>query len=118
MEDLRKSVGFFEKLRTLLAVRLFPGRVRAKVPSLSPDQPAVVLFTSGSEKAPKAVPLTHGNLLSNQKSGITILKFTRADSFLGFLPAFHSFGMSVTGLFCQSLLTASMLFQGPNSKDE
>ncbi len=98
MEDLRKSVGFFEKFRTLLAVKLFPGRVRAKVPPLAPDQPAVVLFTSGSEKAPKAVPLTHRNILTDQRIGLPFMELTRQDVFLSFLPAFHSFGLTVTGL--------------------
>jgi len=91
-------VGFFEKLRTLLGVKLFPGRVRAKLPQLSPDQPAVVLFTSGSEKAPKAVPLTHNNILTDQRIGLPFMELTRKDVFLSFLPAFHSFGLTVTGL--------------------
>src|SRR5262249_29422078 len=98
LEDLRRSVGFFEKLRTLLGVKLFPGRVRAKLPQLSPDQPAVVLFTSGSEKAPKAVPLTHNNILTDQRIGLPFMELTRKDVFLPFLPAFHSFGLTVTGL--------------------
>ena len=54
------------------AVRWLPGSVRRLVPAVSPDRPAVVLFTSGSEKAPKAVPLTHANLLNNQ-SGLAVL---------------------------------------------
>ncbi len=98
LEDIRKGIGFLERLRTLLAVRLHPGGVRKRVPNTAPDQPAVVLFTSGSEKAPKAVPLTHANILSNQRGGLTVLGWTRQDSMLGFLPAFHSFGMSVTCL--------------------
>jgi long-chain-fatty-acid--[acyl-carrier-protein] ligase len=98
LEDLRKGIGRGELLRTLLGVRLFPGRVRQRIPAIDPQQPAVVLFTSGSEKAPKAVPLTHSNILSNQREGVPVLSLTRKDSILGFLPAFHSFGMSVTGL--------------------
>jgi long-chain-fatty-acid--[acyl-carrier-protein] ligase len=98
VEDLRAGIGKLELLRTLLATTLFPGGARAEVPDVQPDQPAVVLFTSGSEKAPKAVPLTHANILTNQKGGIPLLGLTRKDSMLGFLPAFHSFGMSVTGL--------------------
>ena len=39
------------------------------MPAADPDRPAVVLFTSGSEKAPKAVPLTHRNILSDQRGG-------------------------------------------------
>src|SRR5262249_15327592 len=58
----------------------------------------VVLFTSGSEKAPKAVPLTHRNLLTNQKAVLATFDLNRRQSILGFLPAFHSFGISITGL--------------------
>ena len=98
LEEVRKGVGFIERLLTLLAVRLAPGGVRKRIPNVSPDRPALVLFTSGSEKTPKAVPLTHSNILSNQRGGLTVLGWTRQDSMLGFLPAFHSFGMSVTCL--------------------
>jgi long-chain-fatty-acid--[acyl-carrier-protein] ligase len=98
LERLRKEMSKFELLRTLLTVRWLPGRVARHVPQRSPDQPAVVLFTSGSEKAPKAVPLTHHNILTNHRTGSPFLGLTRRDSILGFLPAFHSFGMSVTGL--------------------
>jgi long-chain-fatty-acid--[acyl-carrier-protein] ligase len=98
LETLRKDMGKFELLRTLLTVRWLPGHVRKLVPQVSPEQPAVVLFTSGSEKAPKAVPLTHRNILSDLRNGIPFLGIMRSDSILGFLPAFHSFGMTVTCL--------------------
>ena len=78
LEQIRKEMGKFELLRTLLMVRWLPGHVRKLVPHTSPDQPAVVLFTSGSEKAPKAVPLTHRNILTNQRIGIPFLGFTHA----------------------------------------
>jgi long-chain-fatty-acid--[acyl-carrier-protein] ligase len=96
LEELRQSIGRFELLRELLAVKLFPGHIRRGVPPADSDQPAVVLFTSGSEKAPKAVPLTHRNLFSVLRGGLPALGLTRQDSFLGFLPAFHSFGLTVT----------------------
>src|SRR5207249_1781496 len=83
LEDLRGQIGKFELLRTLLAVRWFPGRLRAARPRPAKDDPAVVLFTSGSEKAPKAVPLTHENILSNQTSALSFLKINRSDSMLG-----------------------------------
>jgi long-chain-fatty-acid--[acyl-carrier-protein] ligase len=96
LEELRGKVGKLELLRTLLAVRWAPGRVRRRVPKVTPDQFAVVLFTSGSERAPKAVPLTHGNILSEMRAGIPFLGLTRREVLLGFLPAFHSFGIAVT----------------------
>lgn len=98
LEELHDGIGKFELLRTLFGAMVLPGRIRAAVPRVAPDSPAVVLFTSGSEKAPKAVPLTHTNVLSNQKGGIPALELTRKGAVLGFLPAFHSFGMNVTGL--------------------
>lgn len=99
LEDLRQQVGRFELLRTLLAVRLMPRRVRAAVRRVDPTQFAVVLFTSGSERAPKAVPLTHANIISEMRAGIPFLELTRRDSLLSFLPSFHSFGIVVTALF-------------------
>ncbi|HZV04288.1 MAG TPA: AMP-binding protein [Gemmataceae bacterium] len=98
LETLRKDMGKIELLWTLLTVRWLPGHVRKLVPPTPADRPAVVLFTSGSEKAPKAVPLTHRNILSDLRSGIPFLGIRRSDSILGFLPAFHSFGMTVTCL--------------------
>jgi long-chain-fatty-acid--[acyl-carrier-protein] ligase len=98
LEELRAGISKFELLTTLLRVRWMPGGIRSRTPRPAPDSPAVVLFTSGSEKAPKAVPLTHRNILSDQRSGLPALGLTRGDSMLGFLPAFHSFGMNVTGL--------------------
>jgi long-chain-fatty-acid--[acyl-carrier-protein] ligase len=94
LEDLRGKIRRWELLLRLLAVRLMPGRIRRRVPQPDPNRPAVVLFTSGSERAPKAVPLTHANLLSDQRSGIPFIGLTRRESMLGFLPVFHSFGLS------------------------
>jgi long-chain-fatty-acid--[acyl-carrier-protein] ligase len=98
VEDLRQQVGWFERIRMLLAVRFLPGSIRRQVPQTPPDARAVILFTSGSEKAPKAVPLTHQNILANQRSGLPALGVTAEDAVLGFLPMFHSFGFTVTGL--------------------
>jgi acyl-CoA synthetase (AMP-forming)/AMP-acid ligase II/1-acyl-sn-glycerol-3-phosphate acyltransferase/acyl carrier protein len=98
MEELLQDISWFERARSLLVILFFPGRIRRAIPRPSPDQPAVVLFTSGSEKAPKAVPLTHRNLLSNHRGGVSALGPTRHDTLLGFLPMFHSFGLTVTGL--------------------
>ncbi|MHC5539829.1 AMP-binding protein, partial [Singulisphaera rosea] len=98
VEDLQKEVGLFEKASTLLAVRLMPGRVRKQIPRPQPDAAAAILFTSGSEKAPKAVPLTHRNIIADHRGALAALRPTRNDSLLGFLPVFHSFGFTVTGL--------------------
>jgi long-chain-fatty-acid--[acyl-carrier-protein] ligase len=115
LEEVGKSISTMAKLLTLLKVRYLPGSIRGLIPKVDIDTPAVVLFTSGSEKAPKAVPLTHRNMIANQRAGITALKVTRKDSILGFLPAFHSFGMSVTGLF--PILAGMRVVRHPDPTD-
>jgi len=53
-----------------------------------------VLFTSGSESLPKAVPLTHANLLANLRDGLSALEFRGDDRIIGIFPPFHSFGLT------------------------
>ncbi|MCS6851799.1 MAG: AMP-binding protein [Gemmataceae bacterium] len=98
VEKLREGISRWELLRTLLRVRYAPSYFEGRLPRPDPDQPAVILFTSGSERAPKTVPLTHRNLISDQRSGIPFFGLTRRDSLIGFLPAFHSFGLTATML--------------------
>ncbi|MGL6073176.1 MAG: AMP-binding protein [Fimbriiglobus sp.] len=101
LEDLRKTVTKIEKIRRLLSVTWFRDRtIRRALGELTiqPHDPAVVLFTSGSEKAPKAVPLTHANLLADLRGAMPLLGLDRRDAGLIFLPLFHSFGHTVTGL--------------------
>lgn len=102
LEDVRATVGRFEIFRRFLTVKLFPGWLaRRALARLHPDphRPAVVLFTSGSEKAPKAVPLTHANVITDMRAAVPLLKIDRTATLLAFLPFFHSFGHTVTGLF-------------------
>src|SRR5262249_36870760 len=95
LEDVRQGIGRFELLRTLLRVRYLPGRVRRRIPEVSAHQYAVILFTSGTERAPKTVPLTHDNIMSDLRGGVAFFGVARRDSLLSFLPPFHSFGVSV-----------------------
>jgi long-chain-fatty-acid--[acyl-carrier-protein] ligase len=115
LEDFRRETGRFGLFRTLLAVRFLPGAIRRRIPKVATDRPAVVLFTSGSERAPKAVPLTHGNILSEIRAGVPALGLTRKESLLGFLPAFHSFGIVATSLF--PLLGGMRLVHHPDPTD-
>ncbi|MBS0616254.1 MAG: AMP-binding protein [Verrucomicrobia bacterium] len=66
---------------------------------LSADDVAALLFTSGTEDLPKGVPLSHRNILSNQKSALSAITLDSSDSMLGILPPFHIFGFSLTHIF-------------------
>ncbi|MCA1809130.1 MAG: AMP-binding protein [Lentisphaerae bacterium] len=77
-----------------------------------PDDPAVILFTSGSESFPKAVPLTHVNVLTNIRD-ITSIKALRDDDvMIAFLPPFHSFGLTLTVIL--PMLTGVRTVYHPN----
>jgi len=69
---------------------------RLELDELGEDDPAVILFTSGSESAPKGVPLSQKNILSNISGAVEILDFHAKTTLYGFLPPFHSFGFTIT----------------------
>ena len=60
------------------------------------DDEAIILFTSGSESAPKGVPISHENILNNIRGAWDMLGLNRDDIVYSFLPAFHSFGLTAT----------------------
>ena len=105
LEDLRASVGTFEKLAAAALWRFALHRQEA-------GKPAVILFTSGSEGTPKAVVLTHRNLLANVMQAEARISFSPADRLLNVLPVFHSFGL--TGGTILPLVNGVPLFLYPS----
>ena len=92
LEDIRGEIGALDKLRGLFD-RAFARRVHARL-AVGADDPAVVLFTSGSEGTPKGVVLSHANLLANRYQLAARVDFTGADILFNALPMFHSFGLT------------------------
>jgi long-chain-fatty-acid--[acyl-carrier-protein] ligase len=79
----------------------------AKVPKT-----AAILFTSGSETLPKAVPLSHANVLANLRDILSTVNLKENDRLIGFLPPFHSFGL--TGTILAPLLGGARVVYHPN----
>ena len=79
------------------------------------DSQAVILFTSWSETLPKAVPLTHKNIIENIRWSIKIFNIKDCNILLGFLPPFHSFWFTVNTLL--PLLTWLKMAYTPNPYD-
>lgn len=94
LEDMKAGIGKFEALLTLLKTYIAPNSFLSQLPTQAPSDPAVFLFTSGSESFPKTVPLSHRNLMVNIRDGLRILESAPDASLLGFLPPFHSFGLT------------------------
>ena len=86
LEDVRATVTAADKLRGLL-------HYREPLVARRPDDPAAILFTSGSEGAPKGVVVSHRNLLANVAQVAARIDFGRSDKIFQVLPMFHAFGL-------------------------
>jgi acyl-[acyl-carrier-protein]-phospholipid O-acyltransferase/long-chain-fatty-acid--[acyl-carrier-protein] ligase len=92
LEDVKASVSTLDKVRGLLS-QPFADALHSHA-GISPDEPAVVLFTSGSEGTPKGVVLSHANLLANCYQLSSRVDFNPQDIVFNALPVFHSFGLT------------------------
>lgn len=91
LEDLRPMFGLGDKLWLIFWALRFPRLARMES---KPSDPAVVLFTSGSEGKPKGVVLSHDNILANVAQVRAVIEFSNKDRFFVAMPMFHSFGLT------------------------
>ena len=61
----------------------------------SPDDLAVILYTSGTTGVPKGVALSHANLESNARAAASLHELGREDWAVAVLPLSHSYGLTV-----------------------
>ncbi len=92
LEDLLKDIPLSYKLKAVVKSLYFP------IPK-DLDETAVVLYTSWSESLPKAVPLTHKNIMAEWKGTAWILSVHNDEVLFCYLPPFHSFGFTVNTMF-------------------
>lgn len=106
LEDVRASLGHGDKLRGLLD-RSFATRLPGA--HGNPDAACCVLFTSGTTGSPKAVLLSHRNILTNWAQITSVVDFKPSDRVLNAMPMFHSFGLT-GGTLLPLLIGASIFF--------
>ena len=87
LEDIRATISRGDKIRALV-------RPRQPLVRRAPNDPAAILFTSGSEGAPKGVVLSHRNMLANVAQVAARIDFGRTDKVFNVLPVFHAFGLT------------------------
>lgn len=109
LEDLRASFSLLDKI-WLMGFALWLPRLAIKK-NHSTD-PAVVLFTSGSEGKPKGVVHSHGNILANIAQIKAVIDFSIQDKFMMVLPLFHAFGFTCGAIM--PLVTGTRLFVYPS----
>ncbi|OYW56273.1 MAG: acyl-[ACP]--phospholipid O-acyltransferase [Hyphomicrobium sp. 32-62-53] len=87
LEDVKAEIGTGDKIKGLLQGSKAQTQRR-------PDDPAAILFTSGSEGTPKGVVLSHKNLLANAFQCLHRIAVNGQDKVFNVMPVFHSFGLT------------------------
>ncbi|OFY58757.1 MAG: AAS bifunctional protein [Bacteroidetes bacterium RBG_19FT_COMBO_42_10] len=90
-----KSVTTGEKLKKALKTKLPVNMILNSIYKGDENDTAAILFTSGSEKDPKAVQLTHRNIASNIENFGDYVKIYESDILLANLVFYHVFGLTV-----------------------
>jgi len=97
IEDIKKSLTLKDKLKGALLAKRSGSKILKAFPAakLTENDTAIALFTSGTTALPKCVPLTHKNIISNQKSGLESFDLDKDDALIMVLPPFHIFGLNI-----------------------
>jgi fatty-acyl-CoA synthase len=80
-----------------------PARLDAALLALDIDDPINIQYTSGTTGFPKAVVLTHHNILNNAFFTARAMHFREQDRLAVPVPFYHCFGMVISNLVCLSV---------------
>ena len=82
-----------------------PGYIEKLIKSITPEDMASLLYTSGTTGEPKGVMLTHRNIMSNVTAGGKRLLMDEFDRSLVFLPLSHAYARTCNYIMLQSGIT-------------
>jgi malonyl-CoA/methylmalonyl-CoA synthetase len=81
--------------RRLALLEHLPRGAPPPAPKLTPDDPAVILYTSGTTGRPKGAVLDHGGMLAQARGAIEAWRWTSRDLLVHALPLFHLHGLGM-----------------------
>jgi acyl-[acyl-carrier-protein]-phospholipid O-acyltransferase/long-chain-fatty-acid--[acyl-carrier-protein] ligase len=99
LEDIRATVTHKDQIIGMLFALFAPVRMLERslgTPKRTEHDLATIIFSSGSEGAPKGVMLSHRNILTQTETVASTFPHDQHTCIVGFLPFFHSFGFTGT----------------------
>lgn len=104
MVTAKSDPGFFTWQEAILAGQTIKNeQLEEMLQSLDCDEPINIQYTSGTTGFPKAVVLTHHNILNNAWFTAQAMHFTQQDRLCVSVPFYHCFGMVLANLLCFSV---------------
>lgn len=89
----------------------------AAIPPAGAGDTAIMIYTSGTTGVPKAVPLTHGNIIAETSAVEEAMKFSESEVILSLLPLFHAYSQ-IVNLWIVTLVGASAVYIRELSSEE
>ncbi|HEY1163459.1 MAG TPA: AMP-binding protein [Candidatus Dormibacteraeota bacterium] len=93
--DLERAPTVQELGRRVVPLEELPRSEPPPMPALTPEDPGVILYTSGTTGRPKGAVLDHGGLLAQARGAIEVWRWTAGDILVHALPLFHLHGLGM-----------------------
>lgn len=93
--DLERAPTVQELGRRVVPLEELPRSEPPPMPELTPEDPGVILYTSGTTGRPKGAVLDHGGLLAQARGAIEVWRWTAGDILVHALPLFHLHGLGM-----------------------
>ena len=93
--DLERAPTVQELGRRVVPLEELPRSESPPMPALTPEDPGVILYTSGTTGRPKGAVLDHGGLLAQARGAIEVWRWTAGDILVHALPLFHLHGLGM-----------------------
>ena len=79
----------------IVPLETLPLGASPRMPALTPESAAAILYTSGTTGRPKGALLDHGNFLAQGRGAIEVWRWTSRDVLVHALPLFHLHGLGM-----------------------
>ncbi|MEA3418705.1 MAG: acyl-[ACP]--phospholipid O-acyltransferase [Campylobacterota bacterium] len=101
LDKMHEAISKWENMATMMMAKVLP-QILLKLLCIQKKEnqdTAVILFSRGTEDDPKAVMLTHSNIVANVTQIFDMLNVSDEDVVLSSLPLYHAYGLTVTTFF-------------------